>query len=76
MKSNDLGLPIEAPAASPGVEPPGVGLADLLTWLGEGKRLIGTVTIVAGIAALIYALTLPFVYTARTSLLAPNSQTS
>ena len=41
MKSNDLGLPIEAPPATTADEGPSVGLADLLTWIGEAKRLIG-----------------------------------
>ena len=75
MKSNDLGLQIE-PAAAPATDEnaASVGLADLLTWIGEGKRLIATVTVVAAIAALVYALRAPFIFTARTTLLAPNSQ--
>jgi len=55
-------------------EGPVVGLADLLTWLGESKRLIGLVTAAAALIALAVALVLPPVYTARTTLLAPNSQ--
>jgi uncharacterized protein involved in exopolysaccharide biosynthesis len=74
MKSNEPGLQVE-PAAPPSVDGgPAVGLADLLTWVGEGKRLIALVTVVAAIAALAYALSAPFIYTARTTLLAPNSQ--
>ena len=75
MKSNDLGLQIE-PAAAPATDEnaASVGLADLLTWIGEGKRLIAAVTVVAAIAALVYALRAPFIFTARTTLLAPNSQ--
>ena len=75
MKSNDLGLQIE-PAAAPATDEnaASVGLADLLTWIGEGKRLIAVVTVVAAIAALVYALRAPFIFTARTTLLAPNSQ--
>ncbi len=75
MKSNDLGLQIE-PAAAPATDEnaASVGLADLLTWIGEGKRLIAVVTVVVAIAALVYALRAPFIFTARTTLLAPNSQ--
>jgi tyrosine-protein kinase Etk/Wzc len=54
----------------------GVGLIDLLTWWGEGKRLILGVTVAAALASLAVSLTLPPVYTARTSLLPPTSQNS
>ena len=74
MKSNDLGLPIEAPPATTADDGPSVGLADLLTWIGEAKRLIGGVTFAVAIAALIYALNAAFIFTARTTLLAPNTQ--
>ena len=74
MKSNDLGLPIEAPPATTADDGPSVGLADLLTWIGEAKRLIGGVTFAVAIAALIYALNATFIFTARTTLLAPNTQ--
>jgi tyrosine-protein kinase Etk/Wzc len=53
---------------------PRVGLVDLLTWLGEGKRLIGAVTGVALLGSLAVALLLAPVYTARTTLLPPGSQ--
>ena len=77
MKSNEPGLHLD-PATPPQAEyaGPAVGLADLLTWMGEGKRLIALVTIVAAIASLAYALYAPFIYTARTTLLAPSSQQS
>jgi tyrosine-protein kinase Etk/Wzc len=52
----------------------GVTLAELLTWLGEKKRLIGAVTLAAGVVAVIVALLLPSEYTARASFLAPGSQ--
>jgi uncharacterized protein involved in exopolysaccharide biosynthesis len=55
---------------------PVVGLVDLLTWIGEGKRLIATVTLAAGVIALIVALLLPPMFTARATLLAPDSQQS
>src|SRR5689334_2139062 len=74
MRSHEPGLQID-PAAAPSADAgPQVGLADLLTWIGEGKRLIAIVTLVAGIVALALALRAPFIYTARTTLLAPNSQ--
>jgi tyrosine-protein kinase Etk/Wzc len=57
-------------------EEDGVGLIDLLTWWGEGKRLIAGVTIAAALASLGVAFTLPAVYTARTTLLPPTSQNS
>lgn len=50
-------------------------LVGLLTWLGEGKRLIGGVTGVALVGSLAVALLLLApVYTARTTLLPPGSQ--
>jgi tyrosine-protein kinase Etk/Wzc len=53
---------------------PRVGLVDLLTWLGEGKRLIGAVTGVAAVGSLVIALFMAPIYTARTTLLPPGSQ--
>jgi capsule polysaccharide export protein KpsE/RkpR len=53
---------------------PAVGLLDLLTWLGEGKRVIAAVTVVVAVLAVIYALLQPPIFTARTTLLAPGSQ--
>ena len=53
---------------------PQVGLVDLLTWLGEGKRIIGLATLVAALAALAIAFAIPPTYTARVSLLPPGSQ--
>ena len=53
---------------------PAVGLLDLLTWLGEGKRVIAAVTVVVAALAVIYALLQPPIFTARTTLLAPGSQ--
>ena len=55
-------------------EGPAVGLLDLLTWLGEGKRVIGALTTVVAVLALIYALMQPLIFTARTTLLAPGGQ--
>ena len=53
---------------------PAISLTEVLTWLGEGKRVIAAVTVVAALAALVVALLLPPVYTARASFLAPGSQ--
>lgn len=53
---------------------PQVGLVDLLTWLGEGKRLIGIATLVGALGSLAIALLLTPVYTARASLLPPGAQ--
>jgi capsular polysaccharide biosynthesis protein len=52
----------------------GIGLLDLLTWLGQGKWLIAGVTLLAGLGALVVALRLPPIYTARTTLLPPGAQ--
>ena len=53
---------------------PAVGLADIATWLGERKLLIGAVTLAAAVVSLAIALLMPPIYTARTTLLAPGSQ--
>lgn len=55
-------------------EGPPVGLMDMLVWLGDGKRLVASVTLAAIIGAVAVALLLPNIYTARTTLLAPGSQ--
>lgn len=55
-------------------EGPLVGLTDILTWLGEQKALVAAVTVAAALISLVVALLLPPVYTARTTLLAPNAQ--
>lgn len=57
-------------------EGPAVGLLDLLTWLGEGKRIIALITGLAIVASLAYAFTRDLVFTARTTLLPPASQQS
>jgi capsule polysaccharide export protein KpsE/RkpR len=53
---------------------PAVSLTEILTWLGESKRQIAAVTAAIAIAALVVALLLPPIYTARASFLAPGSQ--
>ena len=55
-------------------EGPRVSLVDLLTWLGEGKRLIAVVTVTAAVVSLATALSLTPIFTARTTLLPPGSQ--
>ncbi len=52
----------------------GIGLIELLTWWGEGKRVILGVTVTAALASLAAAFILPAEYTARTTLLPPTSQ--
>ena len=53
---------------------PGVALLDLLTWIGEGKRLIAGVTVAVALLSIGVSLLLPNEYTARATLLPPNSQ--
>jgi tyrosine-protein kinase Etk/Wzc len=53
---------------------PGVALTDVLAWLGERKLLVLSVTVLAAIASIVFALLLPPIYTARTTFLAPGSQ--
>ena len=55
-------------------EGPSISLTELLTWLGEGKRLIATVTIGAALVAVGVGLLLPKTFTARATMLAPSSQ--
>jgi len=53
---------------------PAIGLAELLTWIGERKGMVIGVTLAAALASLAYALWLPPIYTARSTLLPPGSQ--
>jgi tyrosine-protein kinase Etk/Wzc len=55
-------------------EGPSVGLVEALTWVGDGKRLIAAVTLIAAIGSVVVGLLLPKIYTARATLLAPGSQ--
>lgn len=73
MKSEDLQQP---PATTDEFEDegPAVSLTQMLTWVGEGKRLIAGVTLAAAIASIAVGLLLPKIYTARATLLAPGSQ--
>jgi uncharacterized protein involved in exopolysaccharide biosynthesis len=75
MKASDMAT-LNQPLPDEDVEDEGpqVGLADLLTWLGEGKRHIAIATAAATGLAVIVALSITAIYTARTSLLPPGSQ--
>ena len=73
MKSDDLPLHLD-PAAAADDEEPTVSLTDLLIWIGESKGLIAAVTLLVAAVAVGMALLLPPVYTARTTMMAPNNQ--
>ncbi len=53
---------------------PAVGMTEALTWVGEGKRLIAGVTLLAAVGSVVVGLLLPKTFTARATLLAPGSQ--
>lgn len=53
---------------------PQVGLIDVLTWLGEGKRLVAIVTLATTLLAVALAFLITPMYTARVTLLPPGSQ--
>lgn len=74
MKSEDLQQLPTVTAGEFDDEGPTVSLTQLLTWVGEGKRLIAAVTVAAAIASITVGLLLPKIYTARATLLAPGSQ--
>jgi len=63
-----------APAADAAGDDEGFSLLELLTWVGEGKRLIAGITLAVALLAAGVSLLLSDVYTARISLLPPNSQ--
>ena len=74
MKSDDIKYAVTAQSEEFEDEGPSVGLMELLTWLGERKRLIGTVTLVAAVVSLAVAFQLPPTFTARATLMPPGSQ--
>ena len=77
MKADDMPMrPLEVPAREvhPDDEEPLVRLSDVLTWLGESKRLLAAVALGVGVVALGVAFLLPNIYTARATLLAAQSQ--
>lgn len=53
---------------------PAVGLAELLTWVGEGKRRIALATVAAALVGAVVSFVLPKEYTAHATMLPPNSQ--
>ncbi len=53
---------------------PAIGLVDALTWIGDGKRLIAAITVVAALGSVAVGLLLPKTFTARATMLAPMSQ--
>jgi capsule polysaccharide export protein KpsE/RkpR len=55
-------------------EGPSIGLTEAMTWIGEGKRLIAAVTVIAALGSVAVGLLLPKTYTARATMLAPGSQ--
>lgn len=55
-------------------EGPAISLTELLTWVGEGKRLIATATVIAAVVGAGIAMLLPKSYTAHATMLAPGSQ--
>ena len=74
-----MSAPDMTPAHDPALdeiedEGPQIGLLDILTWLGQDKRLIGMVALAALVLSLIVSLLLKPVYTAHTTLLPPGSQ--
>jgi uncharacterized protein involved in exopolysaccharide biosynthesis len=75
MLSADSTTPLAAAQAMyENDDEPSVSLADVLTWLGERKTLIGIITLVAAIVSAVIALLIPPQYTARATFLAPGSQ--
>ncbi len=64
------------PPFPPEDDGPQVALADLLIWLGQGKRLVAVVTLVAAIASLAISLAIKPTFTARATLLPPQAQQS
>lgn len=74
--SDSLTPPV-APALHDDIDDgPQVGLVDLLTWLGERKKFIGGVTGAVAAVSVAASLLMPNIYTARTTLLPPNTQQS
>ena len=61
-------------AREPEDDEPGVSLLELLTWIGEGKKLIAGVTVAVALGAVGVSLLLPNEYTARVTMLPPGSQ--
>ena len=74
MLSADSTTPLSAAQPYEGDDEPTIGLAELLTWLGESKLLIAGVTLAVALLAVVVALLMTPIYTARTTFLAPGTQ--
>lgn len=74
MTSDDLQQPAPAGRDDVDDEGPGVDLTQALTWIGDGKKLIAVVTVIAAILSVVIGLLLPKTFTARATMLAPGSQ--
>jgi capsule polysaccharide export protein KpsE/RkpR len=53
---------------------PRISLTEALTWVGDGKKLIGAITLAVAVLAAVVGLLLPKTFTARATMLAPGSQ--
>ena len=71
---NEATLPTHGDTHSSEKEEASVSLIDILTWAGEGKRVIASATLIAAAGSLALALLLPEIFTARTTLLPAGSQ--
>ena len=74
MKPTDTDLAIAQPQDELEDDGPQIGPADLLTWLGEGKRLIAGLAVLAAVVSLGASFLVAPVFTARATLLPPGSQ--
>ena len=74
MKSDDVQQRLAEVAEVYEDEGPSISLTEALTWVGEGKRLIAGVTLLAAVVAIGVGLLLPKTFTARATMLAPGSQ--
>ena len=74
MKSEDLQQTALVAPSTLDDDGPTIPLVEVATWIGEGKRLIATVTLAAAVIAAVTGFLLPKTYTARASMLAPNTQ--
>jgi capsule polysaccharide export protein KpsE/RkpR len=53
---------------------PSISITQVLTWIGEGKRLIAAVTVIMAAASIAIGFNLPKTFTAHATMLAPGSQ--
>ncbi len=74
MTSDDMQQAASAMADEFEDEGPSVSLTELLTWIGDGKKLIATVTVAAAVVSVALGLLWPKTFTARATMLAPGSQ--